>query len=378
MSAKKGFTLIELLVVIAIIAILAAILFPVFGRAREKARQTTCLANQRQIAASIQMWAQDHNSSLPSSATIWKDLSIDPGILICPTKGKTVPNAYFFNSSLSDVSQGDINDPTTAILTADGLEVTGLTGASPNLLVNAANVDYRHSGKFISSYADGHALITSQEQFYNYGLLGSRNPANDYLRINSNPAYGKVGVSIPSSWVNIPVKFVGTKGYLLPFWSSVTPPRTTPDPPTRLVKAPFVDYYSTEYFKDGGGYYGGNLQLSTDGINYQTGGNFGAVNGTGAGETITFPVEAKDFATHTLTIITGARFGDQPPSRITITSDTNSSNGREVSISKDWGGSGTSPYAFQFSFKFKAKIKIETLSWIEWYTKTGIGGVFFD
>ncbi len=56
-SKRGGFTLIELLVVIAIIAILAAILFPVFARAREKARQTTCTSNQRQIAASIAMYA---------------------------------------------------------------------------------------------------------------------------------------------------------------------------------------------------------------------------------------------------------------------------------------------------------------------------------
>ena len=49
MTHRRGFTLIELLVVIAIIAILAAILFPVFARAREKARQTSCLSNQKQI-----------------------------------------------------------------------------------------------------------------------------------------------------------------------------------------------------------------------------------------------------------------------------------------------------------------------------------------
>lgn len=51
----KGFTLIELLVVIAIIAILAAILFPVFARAREKARQTVCLSNQRQMGLAVLM-----------------------------------------------------------------------------------------------------------------------------------------------------------------------------------------------------------------------------------------------------------------------------------------------------------------------------------
>ena len=62
---KRGFTLIELLVVIAIIAILAAILFPVFARAREKARQTTCLSNHKQIALGILMYTQDYDEHLP-------------------------------------------------------------------------------------------------------------------------------------------------------------------------------------------------------------------------------------------------------------------------------------------------------------------------
>jgi prepilin-type N-terminal cleavage/methylation domain-containing protein len=54
-----GFTLIELLVVIAIIAILAAILFPVFARAREAARRTSCLSNMRQVTTGILMYSQD-------------------------------------------------------------------------------------------------------------------------------------------------------------------------------------------------------------------------------------------------------------------------------------------------------------------------------
>ena len=63
---RRGFTLIELLVVIAIIAILAAILFPVFARAREKARQSSCLSNAKQIALALIQYAQDYDECYPS------------------------------------------------------------------------------------------------------------------------------------------------------------------------------------------------------------------------------------------------------------------------------------------------------------------------
>ncbi len=62
---RSGFTLIELLVVIAIIAILAAILFPVFSRAREQARKTTCLSNMKQIGMALAMYTQDWDETLP-------------------------------------------------------------------------------------------------------------------------------------------------------------------------------------------------------------------------------------------------------------------------------------------------------------------------
>ncbi|MBD3175293.1 MAG: prepilin-type N-terminal cleavage/methylation domain-containing protein [Armatimonadia bacterium] len=65
---ELGFTLIELLVVIAIIAILAAILFPVFAKAQDKAKQTSCLSNQRQIATALLSYAQDYDERLPHAA----------------------------------------------------------------------------------------------------------------------------------------------------------------------------------------------------------------------------------------------------------------------------------------------------------------------
>ena len=61
---ERGFTLIELLVVIAIIAILAAILFPVFAQAREKARQTACVSNLKQIGNALAMYTQDYDERL--------------------------------------------------------------------------------------------------------------------------------------------------------------------------------------------------------------------------------------------------------------------------------------------------------------------------
>jgi prepilin-type N-terminal cleavage/methylation domain-containing protein/prepilin-type processing-associated H-X9-DG protein len=75
-TVRRGFTLIELLVVIAIIAILAAILFPVFAKAREKARQTACLSNLKQLGLSIIMYADDYDGVYPMN---YQDASSGPG-----------------------------------------------------------------------------------------------------------------------------------------------------------------------------------------------------------------------------------------------------------------------------------------------------------
>ncbi len=79
MKKVSGFTLIELLVVIAIIAILAAILFPVFAKAREKARQTACLSNMKQLTLATLMYTSDYDERLPIACWGGTDQSIDIG-----------------------------------------------------------------------------------------------------------------------------------------------------------------------------------------------------------------------------------------------------------------------------------------------------------
>jgi prepilin-type N-terminal cleavage/methylation domain-containing protein/prepilin-type processing-associated H-X9-DG protein len=97
----RGFTLIELLVVIAIIAILAAILFPVFGRARESARRSSCLSNLKQLALATMMYGQDYDEVLPVGATqgnsLWNVVAgLEPyvknrQIFYCPSIAGLVP-----------------------------------------------------------------------------------------------------------------------------------------------------------------------------------------------------------------------------------------------------------------------------------------------
>jgi len=81
-SKRRGFTLIELLVVIAIIAILAAILFPVFARARESARRASCLSNLKQIGLGVMMYVQDYDEIYPRAVQKNKQVSNIPGLQV--------------------------------------------------------------------------------------------------------------------------------------------------------------------------------------------------------------------------------------------------------------------------------------------------------
>ena len=103
---RRGFTLIELLVVIAIIAILAAILFPVFARAREKARQTSCLSNVKQLGFALLCYMQDNDEVALRhlNGTIFWPAMLHPYIkntqvLNCPSRNRVTvgasPNVYY-------------------------------------------------------------------------------------------------------------------------------------------------------------------------------------------------------------------------------------------------------------------------------------------
>ena len=87
-SKKRGFTLIELLVVIAIIAILAAILFPAFAKARESARRISCSSNMRQIGQGIMQYVQENDEKMPE-ADYWRSAAYqftrDAAVYKCPT-----------------------------------------------------------------------------------------------------------------------------------------------------------------------------------------------------------------------------------------------------------------------------------------------------
>jgi len=155
---ERGFTLIELLVVIAIIALLAAILFPVFAKAREKARQTSCLSNEKQMGLGLTMYCQDYdetvvlnNDSPNNPFHTWIELlapyTRSTGLWICPSAtaqsglyvsyGQTVSaytlnNVYWNDRRLgaifeksSAASLASIEDSSGTIFSADG-------GAGPN------------------------------------------------------------------------------------------------------------------------------------------------------------------------------------------------------------------------------------------------------
>jgi prepilin-type N-terminal cleavage/methylation domain-containing protein/prepilin-type processing-associated H-X9-DG protein len=234
---QKGFTLIELLVVIAIIAILAAILFPVFARAREKARQSTCISNQRQIGTSLLMYAQDHEETLPGSGTVWSDIDVEPGVLICPTAGKSLLIGYGYNNGLSGMAIGAMDNPVDVFMVADSQPNTN-TGYGANIITETRQFDERHSSKLITCFADGHVSVMNKDGLVVLGIPTWIEVVKrgTFTGVNWGATYAEFAFqqSLPSAWGlgNNLLSGVGPLAsdvYLLgsrPAWLSATPIET--------------------------------------------------------------------------------------------------------------------------------------------------------
>jgi len=193
----QGFTLIELLVVIAIIAILAAILFPVFARAREKAQQSSCLSNAKQIMTGIKMYNQDYDETFiiaygGSSSRLWWFLLApyvaNDGVHKCPSspmkpmgQSNKYSNGYSINLNVTHwnktglpLSEAKIGYPSELSIIMDGgggyyydhngARTSSSKSYKPPVLADGSNAPtsgswedpVRHNGGSNFAYADGH------------------------------------------------------------------------------------------------------------------------------------------------------------------------------------------------------------------------------
>jgi prepilin-type N-terminal cleavage/methylation domain-containing protein/prepilin-type processing-associated H-X9-DG protein len=162
LHTRRGFTLIELLVVIAIIALLAAILFPVFARARENARRSSCLNNMKQLANGFMMYVQDFdenvvplgndtvpgpNAVVPGTYSWWPNLLYpyikNQQVFFCPSAsprttmsiGMSHPQIGFWQvgvANATSLSIADIAKPAATLIFADAGRVSN-PGTSPNM-----------------------------------------------------------------------------------------------------------------------------------------------------------------------------------------------------------------------------------------------------
>jgi prepilin-type N-terminal cleavage/methylation domain-containing protein/prepilin-type processing-associated H-X9-DG protein len=166
---RRGYTLVEILVVIVIIAILVAILLPVLSRARGKAYEATCLSNQQQAVKDVLMQVQDNKESFPGALGVEEEQTwrggMEARLLRCPASnndGSVKSPCIGFNMYLYGQGYGDVEKPSSAIMTAD---------ARFNLLRDKNDVEpKRHGTGYIAGFVDGHAkLIDPATQSVIYG-----------------------------------------------------------------------------------------------------------------------------------------------------------------------------------------------------------------
>jgi prepilin-type N-terminal cleavage/methylation domain-containing protein/prepilin-type processing-associated H-X9-DG protein len=149
----SGFTLVELMVTIAILGMLMYLLSPVLAKAREKARQATCLSNQRQLAMAITMEVKGTSETFPTAQEVWSLVKLGPDILVCPTS-EGQGNSYGYNAAISGRPMAAIPSATSTIVTGDALP--GLPG---NIANTPDEYHRRHNKQFIASFVDGHVKL---------------------------------------------------------------------------------------------------------------------------------------------------------------------------------------------------------------------------
>ena len=208
---RKAFTLIELLVVIAIIAILAAILFPVFAQAREKARQTSCLSNVKQLGLGVMMYGQDYDETFPiggwnaATGTASSRWYVDVAPYIknvqirnCPSSPAKVDGSsgsaygsagwgtdYGLNISLSNWQSGTkhavLAAPAGLVMISEVAQLnsesgTQLTPTKPNKF-KLNNYDPKTWGNYIFGPVDWQ--VAGPEAFYSWGVAYTYTQGDD-------------------------------------------------------------------------------------------------------------------------------------------------------------------------------------------------------
>jgi prepilin-type N-terminal cleavage/methylation domain-containing protein/prepilin-type processing-associated H-X9-DG protein len=206
-AKRNGFTLIELLVVIAIIAILAAILFPVFAKAREKARQTSCLSNEKQLGLGLLQYVEDYDESYPSGSSYadgrgWAgqlySYTKSVAVYTCPDDSLTPTNvsylgpywvcSYAYNINLVTKPTTNGTSITNGVTTLAALNAPSSTVALSEISGNVAKVDNNNGHQDADSAATFGAY-----RFDGYGPSGSVTGDTGYL---GNPAVVNTAYSL--------------------------------------------------------------------------------------------------------------------------------------------------------------------------------------
>jgi len=188
-SRKSGFTLIELLVVIAIIAILAAILFPVFARARENARRSSCQSNEKQIALGFKQYLQDYDEKYPVADANWPTAinvyTKSVQILRCPSASGSAASDidYLYNSKLGAKRESVIQASALTVLNAEKDRANAINFAT------APSAPARHFEGSNYAFVDGHVKwlkqvpsvddISGNVNTFGVPLSGAEQEAND-------------------------------------------------------------------------------------------------------------------------------------------------------------------------------------------------------